>query len=264
MKKILLISGVCAMAALVSQTAQAEVKIRAGVAGSNYTLGGDYTAAKARYNPVNLGLTFAADNGMYVDLAVSGGSGKHDGWAKANSPTTICGGTSCGNLASPEEDFKRSDLALIFGGSKLNPNNGIAGTLYAGFKFGKTTLGAKNAFTPGTGWTEETFETGGIVFGGGASFPIAAGAGGAVGVNLGLGLMGATWKDNSTTPLNIKAKTAAGVSFGANYTYPFTPNVGMVVDIKGNSYSYNFGETTNPFTVKETIGSAGVSLYAKF
>lgn len=259
MKKILLISGMCAMAALVSQTAQAEVKVRAGLASSTYTLGGDYTAAESSYNPANLGLTFAADNGMYVDLAYSSGTGKHNGWATANAPTTICGSTSCFNAASPSENFKRSDMALIVGGSKLNPNNGIAGTFYVGLKTGSTTLDAKNAGLP---WTEETFDTAGIVFGGGASFPIASGRAGSVGVNAGLGVMGATWKDN--TGYNVKAKTAVGFSFGVNYTYPITSNLGVVVDYKGNAYSYNFGTTAIPFTVKETVSAFGATVYAKF
>lgn len=259
MKKLLLISGVCVFAALSSQTAQAEVKVRAGVASSTYKLGGDYTAAKSDYNPVNIGLTFAADNGFYVDLAASGGTGKHDGWATANAPTTICGGTNCGNLASREETFKRSDLALIVGASRLNPDNGIAGTFYVGLKTGNTTLGAQNTGLP---WTEETFDTAGLVFGGGASFPIASGRGGSVGVNAGLGLMGAKWKD--TTGFNIKAKTAVGFSFGANYTYPITSNFGVTVDYKGNAYSYEFDNAGTPFKVNETINALGATLYAKF
>ncbi len=92
MKKSLLLSSLCIAAVFVSQTAQAEIKIRAGVASSTYTLGGDYVAAKSSYNPTNFGLTWAADNGMYIDVALSGGSGDHNGWAVANAPTTICGG----------------------------------------------------------------------------------------------------------------------------------------------------------------------------
>ncbi len=92
MKKSLLLSSLCIAAVFVSQTAQAEIKIRAGVASSTYTLGGDYVAAKSSYNPTNFGLTWAADNGMYIDVALSGGSGDHNGWAVANAPTTICEG----------------------------------------------------------------------------------------------------------------------------------------------------------------------------
>lgn len=260
MKKLLLISGVFAVAALASQTAQAEVKIRAGAASSTYTLGGDYGPAKSSYSPKTLGLTFAADNGFYVDLAVSGGTGEHDGWA---------------NFGTPAETFKRSDLALIFGASNLNPDNGIASTYYVGLKTGKTTLGANKAViisswpyyaaNPTEAWSEETFTSTGIVFGGGASFPIASGRAGSVGVNAGLGLMGATWKDNSTAGYNVKAKTAVGFSFGVNYTYPITSSFGVSVDYKGNAYSYTFGEdTSNPFKVNEKIGALGATVYAKF
>lgn len=259
MKKILLIPVLCAVAALVSQTAQAEVKIRAGVASSTYTLGGDYTPAKSSYNPMNLGLTFAGDSGFYVDMAVSGGTGKHDGWAVAKAPTTICGGTFCNNLAAPAEDFKRSDLALTLGASKLNPNNGIAGTFYVGLKGGSTTLGAQHA---GLAWKEETFDTAGLVFGGGASFPIASGRAGAIGVNAGLGLMGATWKDS--TGWSMKAKTAVGVSFGVNYTYPITSHFGVTADLKGNTYSYEFDNAGTPFKVNESISAIVATVYAKF
>lgn len=259
MKKSLLISGMFVAATLVSQSALAEVKIRAGAGASSYKLGGDYTGATSDYTSTNLGLTFAADNGFYVDLAGSSGSGKHDGWATANSPTTICGGTSCGNTASADEDFKRNDYALIAGKSFLNPNNGIAVTFYGGYKGGTTTLGAQNA---GLLWTEEKFDTQGLVFGGGASFPIAQGRAGAVGVNLGLGLMSAKWTDNNG--FSVKSKTAVGVSLGASYTYPITSNFGVIADYKANSYSYNFGDTANPFTVNETFSTLGGSLYVKF
>jgi hypothetical protein len=259
MKKSVLISGMFVAAALVSQSALAEVKLRAGVGASSYKLGGDYTGAKSDYNSTNVGVTFAADNGFYVDLAGSSGSGKHDGWATANAPTTICGGTSCGNVASAEEDFKRSDYALIVGGSHLNQNNGIAVTFYGGLKGGTTTLGAKNA---GLTWTEEKFETQGVVFGGGASFPIAQGRAGAVGVNLGLGIMSAKWTDNNG--YNVKSNTAVGFSLGASYTYPITSNFGVVADYKLNAYSYAFGDTANPFTVNEAFSTLGGSIYVKF
>jgi len=245
MNKLLLIFGVCAVTALASQAAQAEMRVRAGTGlASSYKLGGDYITAESKYNPVTVGLTFAADSGMYVDLAVSGGSGKHDGWK---------------NLGTPEQDFKRSDAALIFGASKLNPENGIAGTIYIGIKTGKSTLSAKNT---GLSWTEETFDTSGLVFGGGGSFPIASGRAGAIGVNAGLGLMGAKWKDDAG--FSAKAKTAVGFSFGVSYTYPITSSLGLVVDYKGNAYSYNFGDTNNPFTVKETVSTFGATVYAKF
>ena len=245
MNKLLLTFGICAMTILASQAAQAELRVRAGVGGSTYSLSGDYIEGKSKYNPVNFGLTYATDSGMYFDLAVSGGTGEHDAYTL---------------LGAPAETFKRSDASLIVGKSMLNPDNGIAGTFYVGLKTGKTTLGAQNA---GLTWTEDIFDTSGLVFGGGASFPIASGRAGAIGVNAGLGLMGAKWKDNAG--FSEKAKTAIGFSFGLSYTYPINSFLGVVVDYKGNAYSYNFGkDTANAFTVKETVSALGATVYAKF
>jgi len=240
----------------------AEVKVRAGVGSSTYSLGGDYTHAKSTYNPTNFGLTFSSDGGLYLDLAYSSGSGHHNGWETPNVQTAVCG-TGCGNLAAPSEKFKRSDAALIIGKSFLNPNNGVATTFYAGFKTGTTTLGAETAFTPGTGWLNETFDTSGVVFGGGASFPVAQGRAGSVGVNLGLGIMGATWKDSNGW--TAKSSTAVGGSLGVNYTYPITSNFGVIADFKANSYSYNFGKSSSAaFKVSESISTLGLSAYVKF
>lgn len=246
MKKSILMSSMFVAAVLVSQSALAEFKIRAGAASTSYELSGDYITAKSDYTPINVGLTYAADNGFYVDLAGSSGSGEHDGW---------------GFGGYPAEEFKREDYALIAGKSFLNQNNGIAGTFYGGLKNGKTTLGAQNV--PFVAWYSETFETTGVVFGGGVSFPIAQGSAGAVGVNLGVGVMTAKWKDD--TGFDVDSDTAVGGSFGVSYTFPFTSNFGIVADYKYNAYSYDFGgDTANPFTVKEKISALGASLYAKF
>lgn len=247
MNKILLMSGLCAMAALVSQTAQAEIKVRAGIASSTYTLGGDYITATSSYKPTNVGLTLSGDGGFYIDGTLSSGTGTHDGWK---------------NTGHSAEKFKRSDMALIMGASKFNQNNGIAGTFYVGYKSGTTTLGAQNVLT--VAWNEETFESSGFVFGGGGSFPIASGRAGSIGVNAGLGVMGATWKDDAG--FNKKSNTAVGFSFGANYTYPITSNLGVVVDYKGNAYSYKFpwSNNTTTKTVNESISAIGATVYAKF
>jgi hypothetical protein len=266
MKKTLLITGLFAAATLVSQSALAEVKIRAGTGSSTYSLGGDYTHAKSTYHPTSFGLTFSSESGLYLDIAASSGSGKHDGWATANVHSVVCSSSlPCNAAASPNEDFKRSDWALIFGESHVNQSSGIATTFYVGFKGGSTTLGALHAQTL-THWTEEKFDSYGVVFGGGASFPIAQGKAGSVGVNLGLGIMGATWKDNGVPNYNVSATSAIGGSFGVNYTYPITQNFGVVAEYKGNSYSYSFGSdtSTTKFTISESINYFGASIYAKF
>lgn len=253
MKKSLLISSLFVATALVSQSAMAEIKIRAGAGSSTYELGGDYITAKSDYNPTNFGVTFSSDTGAnagYVDLSYSSGSGKHDGWKK---------------YGTPSESFKRSDFALTGGVVFLNQNNGIAGNVYVGIKTGTTTLGANRsviALYYANPWSEETFETSGVIMGGGASFPIAGGRAGSVGVNVGVGFMGATWKDNAG--YNVKADTAIGGSLGASYTFPFTSNFGVVADYKYHSYNYKFGSSNNPFTVREKISTLGASLYAKF
>jgi hypothetical protein len=237
------------------------VKIRAGAGSSTYELGGDYIHAKSTYSPTAFGVTFSSDtaaNGAYIDLGYSSGTGHHDGWAY---------------LGTPAESFKRQDIALTGGVVFLNQNNGIAGNVYVGLKAGSTKLGANKAvliaspLTPwnaNTAWSEETFDTTGVVFGGGASFPVAGGRAGSVGVNLGIGIMGATWKDNSNAGFSSKANTALGGSIGANYTFPFTPHFGVVADYKYQSYSYKFGSTANPFTVDEKFSTLMGFLYAKF
>jgi hypothetical protein len=246
MKKTLLISSLFVATALVSQSALAEVKVRAGVAGASYELGGNYIVATSSYTPVSVGLTFAGDNGMYLDLSASGGSGKHDGWKAGGYPA---------------EKFKRSDASVIAGASFLNPENGLATTFYVGYKTGKTTLGAENV--PYVAWYSETFKTSGFVFGGGASFPIAGGRAGSVGVNAGLGLMGATWQDD--TGFNEKSKTAVGGSLGASYTYPFANHFGVIADLKYQTYNYKFEDNaTWKKNITERIYTFGVSLYAKF
>lgn len=258
MKRSVLMSSLFVATALVSQSALAEVKIRAGAGSSTYELGGDYITAKSTYNPTAVGVTFSSDTGAnagYLDLSYSSGSGKHDGWAK---------------YGTPSEEFKRSDFALTGGVVFLNQDNGIAGNVYVGIKTGTTTLGANKSVitlhvaSPSNAWSEETFETAGVIFGGGASFPIAGGRAGSVGVNVGLGIMGATWKDNSAAGYNVKADTAVGGSLGASYTFPFTSNFGVVADYKYHSYSYNFGTSANPFKVNERISTLSGFLYAKF
>lgn len=259
MKKTIALTTLLAAAALIPMTAQAEMRVRAGVGSYTYSLGGDYTNGESQYKPATFGLTFAGNDGFYLDMAVTNGSGTHSGWATANAPTTICGGTSCGNVASPNEDFKRNDYSVIMGASSLNPETGTATTFYLGLKGGKTTLGAKNA---GLAWTEETFSNIGMVFGGGWSVPLDAGNMGVLGLNLGMGVMGAKWEDNNG--FSTKSKTAVGFSYGLSYTLPLTSDIGVTVDYKGNKYVFNFGDTANPFKVNETFSGLGASVYFKF
>ena len=265
MKNSILITGLCLSAVLLSQPALAEVKIRAGGGSATYELGGDYTHAKSTYNPTSIGLTLSSDtsaNGAYIDFAYASGTGHHNGWANANVATSVCAGGNCNNVAAPNEPFKRSDWAVTGGVVFLNQNNGVAGNVYVGVKGGTTTLDAQHAAVT---WTQETFTSTGVVFGGGASFPVAGGRAGSLGVNAGLGIMGATWKDNNPAGnYSAKANTAVGGSLGVNYTFPFTRNFGVTADYKYQSYSYKFGTTANPFTVSEKFSTLMGILYAKF
>jgi hypothetical protein len=251
MKKSLLVSGLCISVALISQPALAEVKFRAGAGSSTYKLSGDYITAASTFNMSSVGVTFssnAASGAGYLDVSYAGGSGQHDGWS---------------GLGYPNEDFKRSDWAVTGGVVFLNQNSGVAGNIYVGLKGGSTTLGAQGPHSVSSlAWSEEKFDSAGVVFGGGASFPIASGRAGFVGVNAGLGVMSATWKDDNG--FDAKSSTAVGGSIGANYTFPFSRNFGVVADYKLQAYSYNFGDTSTPFTVDEKFSTLMAYLYAKF
>lgn len=256
MKKLLILSGVCAMAALVSQTAQAEVKVRAGTSNTSYTADFTnlfwYNTASSSYKSTNLGLTFIADSGLYFDIASSSGEGTHENY---NAYTAV------------PQPLKRTDLALILGNSDVS-ESGVGTTTYVGVKSGTTLLGAPvGTVTPfGTiSWSETNFTAAGLVFGGGVSFPIASGSGGSIGLNGGLGVMSATWKANCATCIEFKSDSAVGVSLGLSYTYPFTSALGIVIDYKGNSYKYNFSRSDGTtFALAEKVNSVGASLYAKF
>lgn len=251
MNKLLLISGICA-AAVVSQAAQAEVKVRAGVASSTYSAEFGNTnspsavyrnkTANSSYNATNIGLTWLLDNGLYFDLGTSGSgsSATHDLWKTVN---------------SQPQAFKRTDTAFIVGRAAVN-DSGRGTNFYAGIKTGESVLAAPASL----GWTEDKFAASGLVLGGGMSFPVGSGS---IGVNGGLGFLSATWKDNAG--FSAKADSAIGFSFGLSYTLPITTALGLVVDYKGNAYSYTFNSgATTEFTVVEKTGAVGLGLYAKF
>lgn len=248
MKKTLIMSSVFIAVAFASQAAEAGVKVRAGVGSSTYELAGDYGATKVDYTPITLGASYSFDNGMYIDLSYTGGAGKHDGY--------VSSGYS-------KQDFKRTDVTLALGRAHVIESNGMAFGYYAGLKSGTTTMGAPIAW----GFTEETLTTSGLIVGGGASFPIASGRGGSIGVNLGVGLMGTTWEDNATTYVwNEASDTSVGTSFGLNYNYQFNSTVGVTVDYKTQSYAYDFGLLfgTPNFTIEEKISAIGATVNIGF
>lgn len=243
MKKLSLLLGLLVVSVLASQSAFAGVKVRAGISSTSYDLGGNYIKSKSSFKPVNFGVTYGLDGGVYVDLAMSSGSGNHDGW---------------GGVGSPTQPFKRSDWAMVVGKGNSNTGSGISTAFYVGYKSGTTTLGAPKPPMP---WSEETLTTSGAIFGGGVSYPISEGMAGTVGANFGLGLMGATWKDNNG--FNVKSKTATGLSFGLSYSYPITSTFGVVADYKYNSYKYTF-DGLSPFIVEEKTSALGATAYMNF
>ena len=247
MKKSLILSSVFIAVTFASQAAEAGVKVRAGAGSSTYELAGDYGSTKVDYTPITLGASYAFDNGMYIDLSYTGGTGKHDGYVPFY----------------PKQDFKRSDVTLAFGRAHVNESNGIAFGYYAGLKSGTTTAGAPIA----VGFTEETLTTSGLIVGGGVNFPIASGRGGSVGVNLGVGFMTTTWEDNAATYVwNETSDTSVGASFGVNYSYQFNSTVGVTVDYKTQSYKYDFGLLFGQpnYTIEEKISGFGATVNIGF
>lgn len=255
MKKTFLLSSLCIAVAFASQSAQADVKVRAGASSTSYKLSGDYRPSTSNYTPATVGATYITRDGLYIDLAYTGGTGTHDGYARAASPSF------------PSEEFQRSDISLIIG-SGYNAL-GYPATVYAGLKSGTTKLGAAKPKAAGAvyggttvDWQWDTFTTTGIVFGGGVSFPIERGEFGIVGVNLGLGLMGTKWQDDSVSGIFMRNSASFGYSYGLSYTYPITSDFGVVADYKSNQYQYEFDATRR--NVSESVTAAGLSVYTKF
>lgn len=246
MSKLFLRTSMFAVAALFAQAAMADAgfKVRGGVASNNYdlevTCSGCTGKVTSKYTSTNLGLTYVTPIGLYFDLSGSTGSGDHD-------------------LYTTSQPFKRTDQAFVVGMSGLGP-----ASVYVGYKSGTTDISAPPSLAP---FTKDTFTAKGLILGGGAGFPLGEGGrAGAIGVNAGIGLMKANWKEDGNFPLDINAKTAVGFSFGASYTYPITSNFGVTADVKYNSYSYDFSDSNGgaTFKIDEKITAIGASVYAKF
>lgn len=248
MKKNILMSVVFVLFAQTSLVALADVKVRGGVAPTTYkaefTNMGVFKMANSQYMSANLGMTYVFEDGVYLDVSGSGGSGTHDNYVA---------------IGARPQNFKRSDFALIAGKSDVS-SSGRNYAIFAGLKAGTTLLGAPKGL-PGIPWSETSFSEAGFVFGGGMSFPLDTGA---VGVSIGLGFMGAKFSNNDTGIINT-SDSASSVSLGANYNYPISPVLGLLFDFKLNSYSANFTKpNSTTYTVKEGFSSLGASLTAKF
>lgn len=251
MKNIISLICLLGTAAFVSQNALAEggIKLRAGTSNNTYELnvtpstGAGYTFASSSYSGTNFGVTFLTSDTGYIDIAASNGTGTY------NRPLYV------GNLT-------RSDLAFILGANLGSPG-GSMGNLYIGWKTGETKLAPPS--TAPNGSSNLDFSANGLVGGGGMIFTL--GNAGAVGLNLGLGLMSGkyTQQNKGSAAATYKADYALGYSYGIGYSYPFTKNFGISADYKANSYNYVFdaGLTTES-KLEEKFSSAVVSLFVKF
>jgi hypothetical protein len=238
-------------AAFVSQAAMAQgIKIRGGTSNNSYELNvtpaaaAGYNFATATYTGTNYGVTFLTSDSTYIDIAGSNGSGTY------NRPTYI-------------GDLSRSDLAFVFGVNFGDTTSNI-GNLYVGYKTGETKLDPPTSAPAGS--SHLNFKANGLVTGGGLIIPL--GGAGALGLNLGLGLMSGKYdlhNNGSTTTTTYNADYALGYSYGIGYSYPFTQNFGISLDYKANSYTYTFNAgLTTENSLEEKFNSTVGSLYVKF
>lgn len=243
--------------ALASQGAMASgLKVRGGVTNNAYSLditpatGAGYNYATSSYSGNNLGLTLLMDDKdtAYLDVAIASGSGTWDGKYGFHS-----------SGAAFTSNMSRSDSAIVVGTNLIT--GGSVTNLYAGWKSGETKLDR----APGAATNPSlNFKTSGFIFGGGVGFSL--GGAGALGLSLGMGIMGGQYDSTSlgVTTAN-KADMALGYSYGIGYTYSFTKNFGISADYKGNGYSYTYDQgLTTEWKLDEKFNTTGVSLFVKF
>ncbi|KAF0206217.1 MAG: hypothetical protein FD173_377 [Gallionellaceae bacterium] len=254
MKKITMLVYLLGASALVSQSAMASgLKVRGGATNNDYST--DFSPAASTGNPyakstfsgTAFGATWLIDDSMYIDYAMSSGSGTRD--SKLTNGTTF------------STNLTRTDNAIVFGNTSVG-TSGTATNVYFGWKTGETKMDAPSAaivLNP----TSRNFSTSGFIFGGGVGIPA---AGGSLGLSLGMGLMSGKYDTvSTTTTVKNAADMALGFSLGIGYSYPFTPNFGIAADYKYNSYNYVFDSgLTTEWSLNEKLSTTGVSLWAKF
>lgn len=248
--KLICLFGIVALA---SQSAMAAgLKVRGGVTSNTYSLditpstGSSYNYAKSNYSGTNLGLTWLMGESTYLDAALANGSGTWDG--------TYTNGTAF------TSNMTRADSAFILG-TNLGGASGNVVNLYAGWKNGETKLER----APGAASNPAlNFKTSGLIFGGGLGFPV--GGAGSLGLSLGMGVMSGSYDSTASgVTTTYKADMALGFSYGIGYSYPFTKNLGMAIDYKGNAYKYIFDSgLTTQWDLNETFNTASGSLYFTF
>lgn len=186
--------------------------------------------ASSSYLETSLGLTATNNEGYFVAIAATQGSGKHDLYKPA-----------------VDQAFKRGSAGLMVG----MPASGNPNTRYF-LSVGTATI---EMAAIGQSWTQDTFASTGLGGGMDFLFPVAVGT---FGLNLEGGIKSAKWTDDNG--YSASSASAYGGSGRASYSYAFSKRAGVTVDAGMHFYNYKF----KAFTVNEKINSIGVSLFAKF
>ena len=254
--KLLLVSSVFVMPALLSQSALADIKVRAGNSSVNYSAemvlaNKNFTRTEDFKGPL-IGLTFIRDSGLYLDVSLPSGD-------KEGKYPYITGG---GTFPAPKS--YRGDVAWVVGKAYVDEDSGLAKSIFIGYKTSRTEIdGPQVSGTPAV----YKFNTSGLVVGGGISKPLDIG--GSVGVNGGVGVMRMIWEESylNGTSTNSTSDLSYGYSLGASYTYPFSSAFGVTLDYKTQSYNLKFSSGSGPSlptTIVEKVSALGLSLYGQF
>lgn len=250
MKKLLLASSMFALAAVSSQSAMAEVKVRGGVGNTSFALEfiNIYTNAdvKADLLTTSLGVTYIGESGMYLDVSGSRGGVRNSTTTSSSAPNMKITG--------------RTDAAINVGYAG-SFDSGRGYSYYVGYKTGETlaTLSNPTLFTP----TNDKFSTTGYVVGGGISL-LPFDFGGVLGFNVAAARLTTDWSDDAAFS---SSSGTSGVSSGVSYTYPISSTFNIAADAKQNVYQYTFNackNTTANCQVYEKVMSLAVTLSAQF
>ena len=252
--KWLLVSSVFVMPAFLSQSALADIKVRAGTSSVNYSA--EMVLANKNFNrtaDINgrlIGITFIRESGLYLDVSMSAGQ-------TAGKYPHLLGG-------APADTTFHTDIAWVVGKAYVDEESGLAKSIFIGYKTSRTEIDGPQVSNVPAAYK---FNTSGLVVGGGISKPLEIG--GSVGVNGGVGVMRMIWEENyfAGTPTNATSDLSYGYSLGASYTYPFSSAFGVALDYKTQSYNLKFSTGTGPSlptTIVEKVSALGLSLYGQF
>lgn len=187
--------------------------------------------ASSHYLEEGLNLTMSRNDGFFVDISGTKGNGKHNLYRPA-----------------PDQAFRRSSTALIFGGrpSAVNPNL----KFFFGYRAANTQMAAI-----GQTWTLDTLTSSGLVAGIDFLWPVAIGS---FALSLEGGNNSAKWSNDSGYSAN--SDTALASRLMGSYIYPLGKVAGVTIDITLQDCTYKF----KTFTVNESINSVGWSWFMKF